>query len=93
VPASATMGVAVGSAPASAAASGVELGDEGYRLFTYAEALYWTIITAASVGYGDITPLTNTGRIIAATLGVMGVVTIGVIAGLILRWITPRSID
>jgi hypothetical protein len=33
------------------------------------------------------------GRIIAATLGIMGVITIGVIAGLILNWITPRRLD
>ncbi|MFZ1757297.1 MAG: potassium channel family protein [Caldilineaceae bacterium] len=71
----------------------VKLGDEGYRLFSYMEGLYWSVITASSIGYGDITPLTTTGRIIAGILGTMGVVTIGVIAGLILKWITPRTID
>lgn len=71
----------------------VELGDEGYRLFSYSEAVYWSVITAGSIGYGDITPLTNTGRIIAALLGTIGVITAGVIAGLVLQWVTPRALD
>lgn len=71
----------------------VEIGDEGYRLFTYTDGLYWSIITAASIGYGDITPVTVTGKIIAGALGTMGVITVGVIAGLVLKWVTPRALD
>ncbi len=71
----------------------VELGDDGYRLIPYSTGLYWTIVTATSVGYGDITPLTDTGRIIAAMLGTMGVITVGILAGLVLDWITPRRLD
>jgi hypothetical protein len=74
-------------------AAGVELAEEGRRYFGYADGLYWALITAASIGYGDITPQTSVGRIIAATLGVLGVVTVGVIAGLILNWISPRTLD
>lgn len=70
----------------------VELGDEGYQTISYAEGVYWAIITAASIGYGDITPTTNTGRIIASILGVMGVVTVGILAGLVLDWVTTRRI-
>lgn len=71
----------------------VEIGDEGYQLLSYTDALYWAIITATSIGYGDITPVTTTGRIIAALLGAMGVITVGIITGLILDWITPRRLD
>lgn len=71
----------------------VEIGDDGYRLFTYTDGLYWSVITAASIGYGDITPVTTTGKLIAGMLGTMGVITVGVIAGLVLKWITPRSLD
>jgi hypothetical protein len=71
----------------------VDLPEEARRYFTYADGLYWALITAASIGYGDITPQTDVGRLIAAILGVMGVITVGVIAGLILDWISPRSID
>ncbi|MFO7678559.1 MAG: potassium channel family protein [Chloroflexota bacterium] len=70
----------------------VELGDEGYQLISYSEGVYWAVITAASIGYGDITPTTGIGRFIAGTLGTMGVITIGILAGLVLDWITPRHI-
>jgi hypothetical protein len=71
----------------------VELGDEGYQPLTYSEAVYWAIITASSIGYGDITPETTTGRIIAAILGTIGVVTVGIFAGLVLDWLSPRRMD
>jgi hypothetical protein len=71
----------------------VELGDEGYRLFSYADGLYWSVITAGSIGYGDITPYTTIGKIMAGLLGTMGVITAGVIAGLVLKWITPRHLE
>lgn len=74
-------------------AAGVELKEEGRRYFDYTDGLYWALITAASIGYGDITPQTEVGRMIAATLGTLGVVTVGVIAGLILNWISPRTLD
>jgi len=70
----------------------VELGDEGYQLLTFSEGMYWAIITASSIGYGDVTPTTTTGRVIAGTLGTMGVITVGILAGLVLDWITPRRI-
>lgn len=60
---------------------------------TYVDGLYWSVVTATSIGYGDITPRTNVGRGIAATLGTMGVITIGVLAGLVLSWITPRRLE
>ncbi|MCZ7574171.1 MAG: potassium channel family protein [Ardenticatenaceae bacterium] len=74
-------------------AANVDLPPESHQYLSYADGLYWSVITAASIGYGDITPVTFGGRVIAATLGTMGVLTIGVIAGLILNWITPRDLD
>ena len=56
----------------------------------YADGLYWAAITAATVGYGDIIPQTGAGRAMAGVLGLTGFITIGVIAGLILKWITPQ---
>lgn len=71
----------------------VELNDEGYTYYSFAEGVYWSAITAGSIGYGDITPKTTTGRAIAAILGTMGVVTAGVVAGLVLQWVTVRELD
>jgi Ion channel len=72
-------------------ATSVELPhDKGHQYLSYSDGLYWSLITAGSIGYGDITPRTEIGRAIAAILGIMGVITAGVIAGLILSWVTPR---
>jgi voltage-gated potassium channel Kch len=74
-------------------ATGVEFPEEEHRIYTYSDGLYWSLVTAGTVGYGDVTPVTNLGRALAAMLGVMGVLTSGVIAGLILQWIVPRQLD
>jgi hypothetical protein len=71
----------------------VDLKPEPARNYTYTDGVYWSLVTAASIGYGDITPVTRIGRIMAAILGVLGVITVGVIAGLILQWVTPRPLD
>jgi hypothetical protein len=73
-------------------ATDLELNEPGFQLLSYSDGLYWALITAASIGYGDVTPVTTVGRVIAAILGVMGVITIGVTAGLVLQWITPRRL-
>jgi hypothetical protein len=64
----------------------------GTSCLTFSEGMYWAVITASSIGYGDVTPTTTTGRMIAGTLGTMGVITVGILAGLVLDWITPRRI-
>jgi hypothetical protein len=74
-------------------AAEVDIPEEKRQFFSYIDGLYWSLITASSIGYGDIAPVTQVGRGIAATLGVMGVITIGVVAGLILELITPRRLD
>ena len=42
-----------------------EAGSDFHNLF---EAFYWALVTSASVGYGDITPHTTGGRIVAMLL-------------------------
>lgn len=74
-------------------AANLNLPEQHRRQFSYYDGVYWALITAGSIGYGDITPITDLGRALAAILGVMGVITVGVIAGLILDWITPRRLE
>ena len=71
----------------------LEDGQELPQNLSYIDGLYWSLITATSIGYGDVTPRTNVGRIIAVILGVMGVITTGLLAGLILSLLVPRSLD
>ena len=57
----------------------VERGSGG-SINTLGEAFWWLIVTVATVGYGDFTPVTTTGRIIASVLIVIGVSLIPFVA-------------
>ena len=41
------------------------------------ESLYFSFITALSIGYGDIAPQTTVGRIISVFIGLVGMIFIG----------------
>lgn len=54
-----------------------------YEKISFFKSMYWALTTASTVGYGDIVPKNNIGRIIAMGLMVIGVSIIGVfLAGL-----------
>jgi voltage-gated potassium channel len=48
------------------------------------DGLYFTVTTFATVGYGDITPLTQLARIVVTVQMVVGVISVGVIAKAVL---------
>jgi voltage-gated potassium channel len=56
----------------------------GYRWiedFTWPEAIYMTIITLSTVGFGEVQPLSPQGRIFTAVIIVMGVIIIALFFG------------
>ena len=48
------------------------------------DGLYFTVTTFATVGYGDISPVTELARIIVTVQMVVGLIAVGVIAKLVL---------
>ena len=48
---------------------------------SFNDALWWAIVTATTVGYGDISPMTVAGRIVAGVLMLIGIGLIGSITG------------
>lgn len=50
---------------------------------SFGDALWWSFVTATTVGYGDISPVTVPGRIIAAVLMLVGIGFIGMLTGTI----------
>lgn len=47
------------------------------------EALYWATVSLTTVGYGDIYPITTTGRIITMVSSVFGIAVVALPAGII----------
>ncbi len=64
----------------SAVMLAVEKGDPSANIRTGGDALWWAIVTMATVGYGDKYPVTGGGRIIATVVMAVGIVIFGVLS-------------
>jgi voltage-gated potassium channel len=51
------------------------------QLDSFADGLWWSLVTATTVGYGDISPVTAQGRLVATALMLVGIGTLGMITG------------
>lgn len=53
------------------------------KLASIPHAIYWSIITLTTVGYGDVSPITVAGKIIAAMTAFLGVATLAIFSGIV----------
>ena len=60
---------------------------EGRRIGSFFDALWWSAATITTVGYGDIYPVTATGRIIAVFTMVVGISTLAVVTARIAQFL------
>jgi voltage-gated potassium channel len=67
-----------------------ERGSPESGITTFPQALWWTLTTISTVGYGDLYPHTWGGRLVAASLMVGGIALLGVITGMIASWFLER---
>lgn len=54
--------------------------DHNPSFATFSDALWWAVVTASTVGYGDITPQSGLARFFAGTLMLVGIGMIGMLA-------------
>lgn len=54
---------------------------------TFGDAVWWTCATLSTVGYGDITPVTTVGRLIAAGMMACGLALLGAVTGSFSSWL------
>ena len=54
------------------------------------QAMWWSIVTLTTVGYGDIVPISSIGKIISAITAVMGVASIALVTGILGAGFTKR---
>ena len=59
----------------------VEKGDNGFE--SIPDSIYWAIVTITTVGYGDISPVTSAGKLIASVIMLIGYGIIAVPTGII----------
>jgi voltage-gated potassium channel len=62
----------------------------GATINSFGKALWWSITTVTTVGYGDVYPVTNTGRVIAVLLMIGGISLVGVVTAALASWIIDR---
>lgn len=67
-----------------------ERGAPGSSIETYGEALWWSAVTVTTVGYGDYTPVTVVGRLVAVGLMIAGIALLGVVTATLASWIVER---
>ena len=72
---------------ASLAVFDKERDQPGATINSFGKALWWSITTVTTVGYGDVYPVTNTGRIIAVLLMIGGISLVGVVTAALASWI------
>ena len=59
---------------------------------SWGDALWWSLTTVTTTGYGDHVPVTTTGRLIAAGVMVSGVAVIGAVAAIVALAVTLRVV-
>lgn len=59
------------------------------RIDTFADALYWSVITLSTTGYGDLVPTSTGGRIVAGLFVAFGWLLLAGAAAVLLKDLVP----
>jgi len=66
---------------------GAYLLEHGFNpeILSLADSLWWSLVTMATVGYGDVVPITMGGKALAGVVIILGVATMSVLTAIITR--------
>jgi voltage-gated potassium channel len=57
----------------------------------FQDALWWSVVTMSTVGYGDVVPMTGSGRIVGSLLIVFGFGVFGYVAGFVADFMRTKD--
>lgn len=60
----------------------VEYGEPGTQVNNYGDAVWFVFVTITTIGYGDITPVTDVGRSITIFFSIVGIALIAVVTAI-----------
>ncbi|MEV7671340.1 ion channel [Streptomyces sp. NPDC088752] len=64
-----------------------EVDAPGATIVTFGDSVWWTCATLATVGYGDVSPVTPVGRVTAVGLMACGLALLGAVTGSFSSWL------
>ena len=71
----------------------LESGAENSRMKTLLDALWWCIATVTTVGYGDVVPVTDLGRVVAIVYMFFGITLIAILLAVITNTFYKKRIE
>jgi len=74
----------------SLAVLGAERGAPGANITSIGDALWWSMETVTTVGYGDRYPVTTEGRLIAVGMMLIGIAVVGAVTATVAAWLVRQ---
>ncbi len=75
---------------ASLAVLDAERAEPGATIHSFGDAMWWACSTITTVGYGDVVPVSLSGRCIAVALMIGGIALLGTVTATLASWIVQR---
>jgi hypothetical protein len=85
--------ILVGYATAYSAITATHVGAFSSECSSLSDALYFALVTFATVGYGDITPISPIARIVVSSEIVLSICVNVVLLAAIISWVTGRAMQ